>query len=861
MKKTRLNGSPGITVRSVLAAVFAMLVMALFIHAITGMHSGSMSAEEHCLPVPAIIIIAFLILISGAVYALVRVRLLTRSEMLCVLFSLLIAAPIMGRSFWGFVLATTYGAYHQVDNASEMLSDRFWPHGRNLTEGVLEDGNSPEIETVGSVTWEQMEIERAGTVRVPVLRNARRGEVSAVRVFVPLVRDGEQNLFSGDPHLVRVLARAVELGGDANYFCRTYCDDATEPSQEVFVSRKTAEPTYQHPSGFTPMGRFGVNFSPNVERGIVVELGLTGEGTVAFHNLSVMNVGAAYHLYEGRELISAERYKKLPPGARTTRMVVKPDNMWSVDGLKYLLSGHIPVREWASPVFTWATFLVLLLLAVFASSAIMRRQWVDNERYPLPVAKIPQAMLGEGEEDGRAVPAIWRNRTMWIGFGVGLLWCLMRGWHQYNPEVPNMDVRMAIKPYLSDPSWGSMWNGVTFTVSAIFLGLAMLMEINVLLSLVLGYLLFRAQYWIGRSVGLDIVGGFPFARQQHVAAFVTYALIILVFSRKYLLRVAKMAVLGRREEAQPESFSYRAMFLLLGGCFVGAWFWSDWVGATPRGVLICFAYLVLIGVVTAKLRAECGTPFSMVVPTHAFYVIPVIGGMALFGPSGLLTAGLLILTLSFNGFFVTGAMQIELVQLGRSFAVRPRHIIGSCLLGVLGGVLIGGWVFLSGAYAVGGDNYDNPEPFLTRGTYVTFYRAELARSTMVKTAPQQAGGASMKGPERKVDPALYAMASAGILTTAAAVLRYLFAGFFFHPMGIVLGYSEMAALTWGSALLACIIRALALKLGGAATVRNRLMPFFTGVFLSGVAAYLIFGIINMLLYHFRPGVETHLLIF
>lgn len=861
---------PGITLRSILAMLLTMLLMALFLHAITRIHSGAAGAaqythgaavaDEHALGVPAIFLVAFLVLTTAGVYAMTRIRLLTRSEMVCVLFSLLVACPIMGRPFWGFVIATTQAGYWRMDDASELLSERLWAHGEDLTDGVLSDPDSPGIRTTGSVIWREVNLNGTPT-SMPVLKNTRQDEVARLRVYLPLMDGHEQIVFSRDPHLIRVLVRAEALGGAAHYFCKAYADDETNAAQEVFISRKGPRPTVQHPNGFQMMGRFGVDFSADAERGVVVELGLEGEGEVAFHDLSVINVGANRYLHEGREVIEEERYNALPPGRRSTQMIVKPQATWSLAGLRYALSGGIPVGAWAAPLLAWGSIIGLLLLAIFATCAIMRRQWIDNERYPLPVARIPLAMLGDGEPADRILPAIWRNRTMWLGFGIGLFWCLMRGWHAYNPEVPNMNINVALKPYLNGPGWGAMWNNVTFSVGAIFLGLAVFMEINVLQSLVLGYLLFRAQYWIGKSVGLDAIGGFPSPRLQHAAAFVVYGLLILILSRKYLWRVMKMAAMGQREESDSASLSYRTLFLMLLGCFAGTVLWALWVGATPRGIVICFAYLVLIGLVTAKIRAECGMLFGMVVPTHAFYAIPFIGGLPLFGTTGLLTASLLMLMFSYNAFFVAGAMQIELVQVGRSFAVKPRHLVATCLLGVLGGVLIGGWVFLSTAYSIGGDSYDNPEPFGTRTLYAKLYNQELTRVTRTQMTQNPAQAAAADSAGGAVDPAAWFMGYAGLLTAAVTLLRYFFAGFFFHPMGIILGYSDMAAMTWGSALVACVVRSLALKLGGAATVRNRVMPFFTGIFLSGIAAYLIFGVISMLIRHVNPGAETHLLVF
>jgi hypothetical protein len=72
-----------------------------------------------------------------------------------------------------------------------------------------------------------------------------------------------------------------------------------------------------------------------------------------------------------------------------------------------------------------------------------------------------------------------------------------------------------------------------------------------------------------------------------------------------------------------------------------------------------------------------------------------------------------------------------------------------------------------------------------------------------------------------------------------AVLRQMFAGFWFHPIGFVLGSAHMLEWAWGSVLVAWCIRAVVLKFGGAATVKEKLFPFFVGVFFGGVVCMLV----------------------
>jgi hypothetical protein len=111
------------------------------------------------------------------------------------------------------------------------------------------------------------------------------------------------------------------------------------------------------------------------------------------------------------------------------------------------------------------------------------------------------------------------------------------------------------------------------------------------------------------------------------------------------------------------------------------------------------------------------------------------------------------------------------------------------------------------------------------------------------------------------NPAKWAIIYAAVGTTLVAVLRQLFAGFWFHPVGIVLGPSMMLTYTWGSILFALAIRYLVLKLGGAVSVRDRLLPFAVGIFLASVAAYVVLFLYSGYLLFFQSGALRATIVF
>jgi len=265
-----------------------------------------------------------------------------------------------------------------------------------------------------------------------------------------------------------------------------------------------------------------------------------------------------------------------------------------------------------------------------------------------------------------------------------------------------------------------------------------------------------------------------------------------------------------------------------------------WLGISVVAILIFFAFLLTIGLVAAKFRAECGLPFGYFTPYNAMLFIALLGGMSLFGANGMLLCLVASGFLTVSVFFYIPGTQMELLEYGRRYQIVPRHLIYTALLGALGGLFIGGWVFLSNAYALGGENIRYQWSF-SQDWFFWTYKTQLATadSKLVEGAAAVAGG---------IEPSTWAYIYGAVVTVVLAALRQVWSSFWFHPIGFVVGSSHLLSdWVWGSVLAACVIRFVVLKLGGAATVRNKLMPFCVGMFLGVVAVAIIFNIVAIIL--------------
>lgn len=847
---------PGFTFRSCLASLFGIVIITLVVQFFECIGGSDMLYGGYAVPLPAMFVILPLLLVSGGIYALTRNRLLTQAEMVVCLFALFLATPLVSAGFWTMMI----GAIGTVPKTADFETydawpEKLWPHGKNLIEAALTESRRDRLEAQGRVWWKEVEYEAGRRAVLPILENASDSDTAWIRITAPMAsREGDgDGIIVGEPYLLTVLLRPENLSPAAYYYCRVFYDDTALFATEAFSARARGEVNYLHQKGFLRRGMYGLTVSREARSNVHFELGLVGKGELALAEAELLSVGTLDVIYHGRKVIARDRYEALGESPRA-ELLVRPNRMASLEGLRFILSGYIPWRDWVTPFFVWTSFAFLCLLGTLALAALMRRQWIESERYPLPLTRIPAHLLGEGEETIGALPAIWRNRTMWLGFALTMFWCLMKGLHVFNSNVPDMNIEVQLTPYFTDPMWGKMWYGqevrnVTFTVTALFLSVAIFMELNVLMSLVLGFFLFRSQYWFGEATGLALKKDFPFLEQQQVGAYIAYALLIVFFTRKYLWNALKEIVPGSKKPQAGDVFSSRTIFALLGLCLAGVALWAVWTDIPMRGMLVYFVFLMMIGLVAAKIRAECGVLMGSFTPVNVGQLMPLAGGMPFFGPEGVMFLVFTNWIIFRSVFFLLPGMQVELVEMGRRFCLPPRHIVYTALLGAIGGLVLGGWVFLSLGYALGGDNFGQRWPYMDKAGLTIDFHTEMAKANAVLPDDAAAGEGG-----RKFETAMIGFLFGAAVTALLGVLRQAFTGFWFHPVGFIVGSTVLMECAWGSVLAAFIIRAITLKIGGAITVRRKLMPFFVGVFVAAVTAHMLFGAINGYLYFFHPSV-------
>ena len=198
--------------------------------------SGAPYGTE-AIPLPALDVFAVLALMAAGFYQATRMRLFSGAEMLCILYVLLIAAPLINTGFWRMILASTSTVTRNVNwEEYDIFSSRLWPHGNDLVGEMIKDLHAAALSTTGTVSWQNLEVAPDNRHDMPVLENVSEGETSSVRVRLPVMDKDRVALPLNEPYMLTMRARAQNLQPQSRYFARIYYDDRPDYALEAFSS-------------------------------------------------------------------------------------------------------------------------------------------------------------------------------------------------------------------------------------------------------------------------------------------------------------------------------------------------------------------------------------------------------------------------------------------------------------------------------------------------------------------------------------------------------------------------------------------------------------------------------------------------
>ena len=533
-----------------------------------------------------------------------------------------------------------------------------------------------------------------------------------------------------------------------------------------------------------------------------------------------------------------------------------PENQWGdylLDGLPrwaappndanqmtYFFEGKppgvdIPWDAWMTPLVWWGVFLIALALVSVALMAVLRRQWVDRERLPFPLAEAPLTMLEE-VEIGKY--RLLHSRLFWGGVAIPVVvvvWNIVGYfWHTF-PPIPLMD-RWALPIGRGFPS-------VTIKLNFFVLGFAFFTNLDVLFSLWFFYALGIVQTGVfdrlGYSIGAsDIWGSRGGAAMgwQAMGAFFAFTALSMWMARAHLRDVWRKAMRGDDAvDDSDELLSYRAAVwgIIVGAAFLFFWLWHSGMSALVAGVFLFALILMTVGV--TRFVAESGLAYARMPITPQSFTFYTIGIRQMDTNS----AASLALSYSTFGLGNTfGASTLaHIAQMGARLKLKTRSLFWTTMCALVVSMVISAVFTLYLGYMYGAYNFN----------VYTFNSGNVVIFSNVVMKLQNPFGISLDR--------LMFFGIGAALTGLCSFLRYRFLRWPLSPIGLTVFTTGILQRQVFTVFVAWAVKSVLLKIGGIGLYRQSL-PLFMGLMLGYVLGIGLIFIVDVLFF-FGQGHLVH----
>ena len=466
------------------------------------------------------------------------------------------------------------------------------------------------------------------------------------------------------------------------------------------------------------------------------------------------------------------------------------------------------MQHWIIPILSWSAVIFLLMLIFLCLTALLRKQWIENEKLAYPIIQIPLEITTNRN--------IFRNRLLWIGFGIAMAINLLNGLQYFFPVLPEIPVRKYnLNIYFTQKPWNAI-GSTPLRFHPYLIGFAFILPLDLAFSCTFFYLMKKVQLLFGSAVGIATFPGYPFLGEQGAGALLALLAIACWHARKHFASVLRQVVRPNRAESRTEALSYRSAVITLGVCLLLL------AVLCIRGGMSLWAFAIYIGIYLTivvgltRMRAELGPPI------HAIgYLTPQYMMISLLGTRRLRPGNLTMLSLmnwlsgASYASFRTHPMpeQLEAFKLAERTGIRNRTmftvLVIASLVGILSSLILYPYAIYSEGVAAGSEQ-------IHAGGADTY---NFLSSWLVNPKPTDWLATSVLG--------LTFAANLGIM-----FLRSRFVWCPLHPAGYVIGVAPGTTdVIWFPLLLAMVAKWLILKHGGINAYRKA-VPFFIGLVLG-----------------------------
>ena len=510
--------------------------------------------------------------------------------------------------------------------------------------------------------------------------------------------------------------------------------------------------------------------------------------------------------------------------------------VWDKQAVTNFYEGEssVPWILWMKPILVWSAFILLFYCVTICVSIVIRKQWVERERYVFPLVSIPVEMVQQTSGNIN-LNGFFRKRLIWIGFGIAAAFHLLNGLHEYFPAIPSIPNRYDLYTPFTERPWIVMrwWPQFRFFLYFSVIGITYFLATEISFSCWFFFLFFKLQYIIINAFAIPISPWIS-ARGQTMAAYVIMVIAFLINSRAHIKDIILKSFQSSNSTSMiddsDEVLSYRSAFfggiisfLLLTALCVYAGM-SFWVACS---IIIFF----LIASTALSWMVVNGGMLLIQAPMYPVEYFEIITGSRIINANSLALLGFqrvmmrdwggILMPSVLHGFKAADPVRLKRKSLFFVMAISIVVAIGVSYVASL--PLI---------YEKGGLN-------LQHGPFVGAPRYFNHMVSLIQYP---------KDP--KIGEAYSMLFGAGI-TSFLLIMQRQFMWWQIHPIGYVMGAVYSSYFLWSCMFVGWLLKYLILKTGGIGYYR-RLRPVFMGLIIGEfgiIGAWMVLGIFTGVNYH------------
>lgn len=478
------------------------------------------------------------------------------------------------------------------------------------------------------------------------------------------------------------------------------------------------------------------------------------------------------------------------------------------------------ITPWIQPLFFWGAFFVALMLMMFCLNTLVRKRWTEHEKLAYPIIQLP---LGMTQRSGLQ---LFKNKVMWIGFGMAATIDVINGLSVINPIIPMIKyIKLTNIGYVFTDKPFDVLRGTNISMYPFAIGLAFFLPLDLSFSCWFFFVFRMFEQVFGRAMGFR---DFPYFSEQASGAWFALAIGAIWTMRKYLIQVSRKAIgISSSLDDSNEPFSYRLAligFILLGGFVFGFLYVA---GIEAWLIIVFLVMFFLLAIAITRVRAELGTPHEISAGDH--YANPLYIMSFLIGTRNMNVASQTVLSMLhwFNRGFRNHPMpaQLEALKMAENARISNRGVMSAIIVASLVSLISVYWANLDVTFREGADA--GAGGFKDWVGWEAFNR--LQRWLQFPSDPDWVRISYMLG--------------GAILVFIFTVMRMRFIWWPFHPAGYALAISYAMDYFWFAFFVSWLIKFIIIKQAGM-KIHKKVVPLFLGLILGDYTIGSIWAILG-----------------